>query len=44
MRLVRDLEIQDRISSQLDEYKKSIGDFGMSLAIRQHEKLNLGII
>jgi hypothetical protein len=44
MRLVHDPEIQDKISSQLDEYKKSIGDFGMSLAIRQHEKLNLGII
>ena len=44
MRLVRDPEIQDKISSQLDEYKKSIGDFGMSLAIRQHEKLNPGII
>uniref|UniRef100_A0A2N9FLF6 BED-type domain-containing protein n=1 Tax=Fagus sylvatica TaxID=28930 RepID=A0A2N9FLF6_FAGSY len=40
MRLVRDPEIQDKISSQLDEYKKSIGDFGMSLAIRQREKLN----
>ena len=44
MRLVRDPEIQDKISSQLDEYKKLIGDFGMSLAIRQREKLNLGII
>ena len=44
MRLVRDPEIQDKISSQLDEYKKSIGDFGMSLAIRQREKLNPGII
>uniref|UniRef100_A0A2N9EDY6 BED-type domain-containing protein n=1 Tax=Fagus sylvatica TaxID=28930 RepID=A0A2N9EDY6_FAGSY len=40
MRLVRDPKIQDKISSQLDEYKKSIGDFGMSLAIRQCEKLN----
>jgi hypothetical protein len=44
MRLVRDAEIQDKISSQLDEYKKSIGDFGMSLAIHQREKLNPGII
>ena len=44
MRLAHDPEIQDKISSQLDEYKKSIGDFGMSLAIRQYEKLNPGII
>ncbi len=44
MRLVRDPKIQDKIRSQLDEYKKLIGDFGMSLAIRQREKLNLGII
>ena len=44
MRLVRDPKIQDKISSQIDEYKKLIGDFGMSLAIRQREKLNLGII
>ena len=41
MRLVRDPKIQDKISSQLDEYKKSIGDFGMSLAIRQREKLKV---
>ena len=34
MRLVRDPNVQDKISSQLDEYKKSIGDFGMLLAIR----------
>ncbi|XP_065637294.1 uncharacterized protein LOC111990224 [Quercus suber] len=35
-----DPDIQDKISSQLDEYKKSIGDFGTSLAIRQRERLN----
>ncbi|XP_050241162.1 uncharacterized protein LOC126690071 [Quercus robur] len=40
MRLVPDPNIQDKISSQLDEYKKSIGDFGTSLAIRQRERLN----
>ncbi|XP_065633406.1 uncharacterized protein LOC136069132 [Quercus suber] len=40
MRLIPDLDIQDKISSQLDEYKKSIGDFGTSLAIRQQERLN----
>ncbi|XP_075654755.1 uncharacterized protein LOC142624914 [Castanea sativa] len=40
MRLVPDPDIQDKISSQLDEYKKSIGDFGTSLAIRQRERLN----
>jgi hypothetical protein len=44
MILVCNAEIQDKISSQLDEYKKSIGDFGMSLAIRQREKLNPGLI
>ena len=42
MRLVPDPDIQDKISSQLDEYKKSIGDFGTSLAIRQRERLNPG--
>ena len=44
MRLVRDPKIQDKISSRLDEYKKSICDFGMSLAICQREKLNPSII
>ncbi|XP_065634100.1 uncharacterized protein LOC112022367 [Quercus suber] len=34
------LHAADKISSQLDEYKKSIGDFGTSLAIRQRERLN----
>ena len=42
MRLVPDPDIQDKISSQLDEYKKSISDFGTSLAIRQRERLNPG--
>ena len=42
MRLVLEPDIQDKISSQLDEYKKSIGDFGTSLAIRQRERLNPG--
>ncbi|XP_050249132.1 uncharacterized protein LOC126696428 [Quercus robur] len=40
MRLVPDPDIQDKISSQFDEYKKSIGDFGTSLAIHQRERLN----
>ncbi|XP_075658935.1 uncharacterized protein LOC142628782 [Castanea sativa] len=40
MRLVPDPDIQDKVSSQLDECKKSIGDFGTSLAIRQRERLN----
>ncbi|XP_030941481.1 uncharacterized protein LOC115966377 [Quercus lobata] len=40
MRLDPNPDIQDKISSQLDEYKKSIGDFGTSLAIRQRERLN----
>jgi len=42
MRLVPDPNIQDKISSQLDEYKKRIGDFGTSLAIHQRERLNPG--
>uniref|UniRef100_A0A7N2N0K5 BED-type domain-containing protein n=1 Tax=Quercus lobata TaxID=97700 RepID=A0A7N2N0K5_QUELO len=42
MSLVPDPDIQDKISSQLDEYKKSIGDFGTLLAIRQREGLNPG--
>ncbi|GJM98369.1 hypothetical protein PR202_ga15376 [Eleusine coracana subsp. coracana] len=38
--LVRDGEIQDKIFVQLEEYKKSTGDFGLPIAIRQREKLN----
>ncbi|GKV12270.1 hypothetical protein SLEP1_g23441 [Rubroshorea leprosula] len=38
--LIPDEEKQDLISSQLEEYKKATGTFGMSLAIRQREKLN----
>ncbi|KAG6792985.1 hypothetical protein POTOM_002152 [Populus tomentosa] len=38
--LVPDRDTQDVISSQLEEYKKAISDFGMLLAIRQREKLN----
>ncbi|XP_023878095.2 uncharacterized protein LOC111990539 [Quercus suber] len=34
MRLIPNPDIQEKISSQLNEYKKSIGDFGTSLAIR----------
>ena len=41
-RLVPDCDIQDIISGQIEEYKKATGDFGMSLAIRQREMLNLG--
>ena len=40
MRLIPDPNIQDNISSQLDEYKKSMSDFGTSLAIYQWERLN----
>ena len=39
-RLVFETDVQDKISGQIEEYKKSTGDFGMSLAIRQREKLN----
>ncbi|KAL4620036.1 hypothetical protein ACB092_06G125300 [Castanea dentata] len=28
------------LSSQIEAYKKALGDFGMPMAIRQHEKLN----
>ena len=39
-RLVFETDVQDKISGQIEEYKKSTGDFRMSLAIRQREKLN----
>ncbi|XP_042454226.1 uncharacterized protein LOC122038507 [Zingiber officinale] len=39
-RLVPDDDVQDKISAQLEEYKASTGDFGLSIAIRQREKLN----
>uniref|UniRef100_A0A6N2MQE4 BED-type domain-containing protein n=1 Tax=Salix viminalis TaxID=40686 RepID=A0A6N2MQE4_SALVM len=39
-RLVPDCDIQDNISAQIEEFKKATGDFGMTLAIRQREKLN----
>ena len=42
MRLVPDCDIQDNISAQIEEYKRATGDFGMTLAIRQREKLNPG--
>jgi hypothetical protein len=40
--LVRGDEIQDKVFLQLEEYKKSTGDFGLPIAIRQREKLNPG--
>ena len=43
-RLVPDPVAQDNLSSQIEAYKKSLGDFGMPMAIRQHEKLSLGIL
>ena len=43
-RLVFETDVQDKISGQIEEYKKSTGDFGMSLAIRQREKLNPSMI
>ena len=39
-RLVPDCDIQDIINDQIEKYKKATGDFGMSVAIRQREKLN----
>ncbi|KAF0923241.1 hypothetical protein E2562_003450 [Oryza meyeriana var. granulata] len=38
--LVPDDEIQDKIFLQLEEYKKSTGDFGLPIAIRQREKVD----
>ncbi|KAK2975420.1 hypothetical protein RJ640_014001 [Escallonia rubra] len=39
--LVPDDYMQDLISSQLEEYKQAMGDFGMAIVVRQREKLNL---
>ncbi|KAK4548413.1 hypothetical protein RGQ29_032794 [Quercus rubra] len=39
-RLVSDPDEQDILSSQIESYKKSLGDFGMPMAIRQREKLS----
>ncbi|OEL20273.1 hypothetical protein BAE44_0018708, partial [Dichanthelium oligosanthes] len=38
--LVPAVEVQDKIFLQLEEYKKSTGDFGLPIAIRQREKFN----
>lgn len=38
--LVPDVEVQDKIFLQLEEYKKSTGDFGLPIAVRQRQKLN----
>ncbi|KAG5252462.1 3-hydroxyisobutyryl-CoA hydrolase [Salix suchowensis] len=40
MRLVPDCDTQDNISAQIEEYKRATGLFGITLAIRQREKLN----
>ncbi|KAK3139264.1 hypothetical protein QOZ80_5AG0380420 [Eleusine coracana subsp. coracana] len=40
MRLVADLDVQDKVFTQLEEYKRSLGYFGTTGAIRQREKLN----
>ncbi|GJM86976.1 hypothetical protein PR202_ga02885 [Eleusine coracana subsp. coracana] len=40
MWLVADLDVQDKVFSQLEEYKRSMGYFGTTGAIRQREKLN----
>nr|XP_023886458.1 uncharacterized protein LOC111998598 [Quercus suber] len=39
-RLVSDPDEQDILSSQIEAYKKFLGDFGMPMAIRQREKLS----
>jgi len=43
-RLVSDPDEQDILSSQIESYKKSVGDFGMPMAIRQREKLSPGML
>ena len=43
-RLVSDPDEQDILSSQIESYKKSLGDFGMPMAIRQREKLSPGML
>ena len=43
-RLVLDPDEQDNLSSQIEAYKKSLGDFGMPMAIRQREKLSPGTL
>ncbi|KAG5233223.1 DNA binding protein [Salix suchowensis] len=40
MRLVPDCDTQDNISAQIEEYKRATGLFGVTMAIRQREKLN----
>uniref|UniRef100_A0A6N2KIC4 BED-type domain-containing protein n=1 Tax=Salix viminalis TaxID=40686 RepID=A0A6N2KIC4_SALVM len=40
MRLVPDCDTQDNISAQIEEYKRATGLFGVTIAIRQREKLN----
>ena len=42
MRLVPDCDTQDNISAQIEEYKRATGLFGITIAIRQREKLNPG--
>lgn len=42
MRLVPDCDTQDNISAQIEEYKRATGLFGVTMAIRQREKLNPG--
>uniref|UniRef100_A0A6N2MSJ5 BED-type domain-containing protein n=1 Tax=Salix viminalis TaxID=40686 RepID=A0A6N2MSJ5_SALVM len=40
MRLIADCDTQDNISAQIEEYKRATGLFGITIAIRQREKLN----
>ena len=42
MRLVPDCDTQDNISAQIEEYKRATGLFGVTVAIRNREKLNPG--
>uniref|UniRef100_A0A6N2LQL2 BED-type domain-containing protein n=1 Tax=Salix viminalis TaxID=40686 RepID=A0A6N2LQL2_SALVM len=40
MRLVPDCDTQDNIIAQIEEYKRATGLFGVTMAIRNREKLN----
>ena len=39
-RQIHDFDVQEKISEQLESYRNSIGEFGLTLAIPQFERLN----
>jgi len=42
IRLIQDFDVREKISEQLECYKNSIGEFGLTLAVCQRERLNPG--